>query len=127
MRPLSTLQSLLYQLGGLLLLAGAVLPLVPSLGLYAPYVFTTGVLMFVSMQLLQRYEGHSVVLRRLRRQQLIGAGLLVLSAAVMWGKWLNIGPLRGDEWKIVLLIAAVLQLYTAFRIPAQLNKEGEAH
>lgn len=123
MRPLSTLQSLLYQLGGLLLIAGALLPLVSSLTLYAPYVFTTGVLLFASMQALQRYEGKNPVVRRLRRQQLLGAALLVLSAVAMWLKWFQVPPLRGEEWKLLLLIAAVFQLYTAFRLPAELDKE----
>lgn len=123
MRPLSPLQSLLYQLGGLLLIAGAMLPLASSMTLYAPYVFTTGVLLFASMQALQRYEGKSLVVRRLRRQQLIGAALLLLSAVAMWLRWFQVRPLRGEEWKLLLLLAAVFQLYTAFRLPAELEKE----
>lgn len=103
------------------------MPLVSGLAVYAPYVFTAGVLMFSSMQLLQRYEGSNFTLRRLRRQQIVAAFLLILSAAAMWMKWFNVGFLRGEEWKILLLIAAVLELYTAFRIPAEWAKENQEH
>ena len=120
--PLTPFQNLIYQLGGILLIVGAILPLVPSFTTFAPYVFTTGCLMFSTMQLQQRYEGRDITVRRLRRQQIVGAFLLLISACLMLMKWFHLGPLRGDEWKLTLAIAALLQLYTAFRLPAALNK-----
>ena len=41
MKPLTSLQNLIYQIGGILLIVGAILPVVPSLATFAPYVFTT--------------------------------------------------------------------------------------
>ena len=83
MKPLSHLQSLAFTLGGLLLLAGALLPMVPTLSHYGPYVFSAGALLFGTLQLVQRYDGRSVTVRRLRRQQMLGALLLMISACLM--------------------------------------------
>lgn len=126
MKELNKLQSLLLQAGGILLVAGAILPMVPELRDYAVLVFGIGVLLFGSMQLLQSYEGRSLVLHRLRRQQIIGIALLAASAALMLMKEYHVGPIaiRGDEWKITLIVAAILELYTSFRIPAELEKEN---
>ena len=125
MKPLTSLQNLIYQIGGILLIVGAILPVVPSLATFAPYVFTMGSLMFATMQLQQRYEGRDITVRRLRRQQIVGAFLLLISACLMLMKWFHLGPLRGDEWKLPLAIAALLQLYTAIRLPAALRKSEE--
>ena len=125
MKPLTSLQNLIYQIGGILLIVGAILPVVPFLATFAPYVFTTGSLMFATMQLQQRYEGRDITVRRLRRQQIVGAFLILISACLMLMKWFHLGPLRGDEWKLTLAIAALLQLYTAFRLPAALRKSEE--
>lgn len=126
MRSLTPFQNLVFQLGGLLLVAGTILPLVPPLAGYAPYVFTSGALMFSPMQLLQRYEGRSFVVRRLRRQQIFAAFLLLVSACLLLMKSFRLGFVYGEEWKVVLIIAAVIELYTAFRIPHELKKEEEA-
>ena len=96
MKPLSRLQSLAFTLGGLLL---------------------------GTLQLVQRYEGRNVTVRRLRRQQMLGACLLMISACLLLVTAFRLLPLRGGEWKVALAIAAVLELYTAFRLPAELGKE----
>lgn len=125
MTPLTPFQNIVYHLGGILLIIGAVLPVFPSLTAYAPYIFTTGALAFGTMQLLQRYEGGNLILRRLRRQQILGAFLLMVSACLMLMHWFHLGPSLGDAWKVVLLVAAVLQIYTAFRIPAEWAREND--
>lgn len=120
------LQNIALQVGGILLVTGAILPMVPALHAYAPIVFTIGALLFGSMQILERYEGRNITIRRLRRQQIIGVALLIASAALMLMKEYHVGPIaiRGDEWKITLIVAAILELYTAFRIPTELEKEN---
>ena len=72
---------------------------------------------------MQRYDGRSITVRRLRRQQMLGALLLMISACLMLAAESRLLPLRGGEWKITLAVAAVLELYTAFRLPAELEKE----
>ena len=56
------------------------------------------------------------MLRRLKRQQLIGAMLLVITG-VMMIVW------HHNEWILCLSVAAVLELYTAYRIPYEEKKE----
>ena len=63
-----------------------------------------------------RYFGKNIVLKRLKRQQLIGAMLLVI-AGVMMIVW------HHNEWILCLSVAAVLELYTAYRIPYEEKKE----
>ena len=89
----------------------------------APYVYCIGALMFGAMQMLESYEGDNFVIKRLRRQQIIGCLLLLLSGVAMFGEEFRITYMRHNEWLIVLLIGAILELYTAFRIPAELKKE----
>ncbi len=123
MNELNKIQTAVYYLGGLLLVVGAVIYLVPALTLYAPWVFTLGAVCFASMQLLARYDGQNYVIRRLRRQQIIGALLLVVTGFVMYMNIHNIRPFRGTEWLMFFMIAVVFQVYAAFRIPAELEKE----
>lgn len=125
MRTLNTFQNILFILGGCLLVVGAILPMVPTLREYAAIAFSIGALLFGSMQLLQRYDGPSIVIRRLRRQQILGAFFLMISAALMIMKTYHVGPIpiRGDEWKVTLIVAAILEFYTAFRLPVEIEKE----
>lgn len=120
MKKLNDFQLFIYRLGGVLILLGIVLnPLQNSL---APYIYCIGALMFASMQLLARYEGESIVIRRLRRQQIFGALLLLVSGALMFGQQFRLMYMRNNEWLMALLIAAVFEIYAAFRIPAELKK-----
>ena len=85
---------------------------------YAPYIYIAGALMFSGIQAKTgRYYGKNIVLRRLKRQQLIGAMLMVI-AGVMMIVW------HHNEWILCLSIAAVLELYTAYRIPYEEKKES---
>ena len=61
-------------------------------------------------------EGKNLIIRRLRRQQIIGAMLLVFAGVLMFTS-------KRNEWIVCLTIAAILQLYTAWRIPSELEKE----
>lgn len=122
MKPLSKFQNFLYGAGGIVLLAGAVMPLFPGLLMAGACVFAVGAVLFSSMQMLARYDGSDITVRRLRRQQLMGAILLLVTAGLLLMKACATGPLRGDEWKLTLTIAAVLEVYTAFRLPAALKK-----
>ena len=123
MNRLTRIQQILFQMGAVLLLVGAAgFMVVPKL---ATVVFFLGAVAFCPMQMLQRYEGANVVLRRLRRQQLLGALALLLTPVLMWMQAWQWGFSRRNEWVVCLAIACVLQLYTAFRIPAELKKENE--
>lgn len=122
MRPLSKTENFLFRIGALLMLAGAATYLVN--GPVACVAFVCGVMLFAIMQLRMVYEGSNFVVARLRRQQLFGAAMLVLAAATMVAQtFFCYNVVRHNEWVVCLLIGAVIQLYTAFRIPNELEKE----
>ena len=101
--------------GAVVLFAGLILQFVKFE--YAPYIYIAGALMFGWIQAKTgRYFGKNIVLKRLKRQQLIGAMLLVI-AGVMMILW------HHNEWILCLSVAAVLELYTAYRIPYEEEKE----
>ena len=122
MRPLSRTENLLFRIGALLMVGGAAAFLVN--GQAASVVFAFGAVLFAAMQLRTVYEGRNFVVARLRRQQLFGAAMLVLAAVAMVGQtFFRYNAVRHNEWVVCLLIGAVIQLYTALRIPNELEKE----
>lgn len=125
MKQLNKFESTLYILGGLLILVGAIMPFFTSVTLLSSILYLLGAILFSAMQLRTSYDGKNVIIRRLRRQQLIGAVLVVASAAMMCMSFFNIRPFEADEWKIALMIGAVFQVYTSFRLPALLEKEED--
>lgn len=100
--------------GAFLLLVGAVLQI--TRWELSPYLYTLGAVLFAYVQVMCRYEGKNLIVRRLRRQQIIGAVLLVFAGVLMFTS-------KRNEWIVCLTIAAVLELYTAWRIPSELEKE----
>lgn len=108
------MRQIIYWTGGILLLIGAVVFVTGWTG--APYVYLAGALMFASMQVTERYADDNFVVRRLRRQQWIAAFLLVLAGVLMI-------VLRHNEWVVCLLVAAIIELYTSFRIPHEREKQ----
>lgn len=123
MKELSKLQLCVYNIGGLLLVAGIIVPLFSGATAVALYLYLLGALMFSSMQVLQKYEGKNITLKRLRRQQILGALMLLLAGGLMACSVYGIPPLSKGKWQVALAIGAVLEVYTAFRIPAELARE----
>lgn len=131
MRQLSKLQTAIFLVGALLMVIGAGSTLLQwSL---APYVFAVGALAFASMQMLQRYEGTNFTIRRLRRIMLLSDVLFLVSAVLMFAgqqNYLGLDQLTYlqyvyNKWVVVLLIAAILQLYTTHRIGSELDREAK--
>ena len=83
---------------------------------YAPYIYTVGAGFIALAQVNTPIKGKSKTLKRLRIQQIFGALALILTGAFMF-------TTRGNEWIACLTIAAILELYTAFRIPQEEEKE----
>lgn len=122
MKELNKWQAVIQAIGALLVLVGSVVYITQWKGAF--YLFSIGVVCFTFMQWMAGYEGCNLVVRRLRRQQLLGALCMVLSAIAMGMQTFQIGYAQSNEWIVCLTIAAVLELYTAFRIPAELDKES---
>lgn len=107
--------SIIQMTGAVLLLVGAMLQI--TRWELAPFLYTVGAVLFAWIQVAYaRYEGKNLIIRRLRRQQIIGAMLLVFAGVLMFTS-------KRNEWIVCLTIAAVLQLYTVWRIPSELEKE----
>ena len=129
MRQLSKWESYVMLLGGLLMVIGAGANVLFCS--WAPYVFAPGALLFVAMQLRQRYEGRDFTIRRLRRIQIISNVLFLLAGLLMIANQANFLPIDQlyyikyvhNNWVVVLLVAAVLQLYTGHRITSELEKD----
>ena len=124
MRQLNKWQTAVFLVGAFLMVVGAGLSVLAWKG--APYVFSVGALAFVTMQMLQRYEGTNCVIRRLRRIMLLSDVMFLLSALLMIANMGNVFGLSHltyieyvyNKWVVTLLIAAVLQLYISLYICA---------
>lgn len=131
MRQLNSFQIAIYLIGALLMAVGAGASMLAWRP--APYVFAVGAIAFVSMQVIQRYEGTNFVIRRLRRMMLISDFFFILSAVLMIANTSNFLGLDYityieyvyNKWVITLLIAAILQLYSTHRIGKELEKEAK--
>ena len=131
MRQLSSLQSVVFCCGAVLMVIGAAIWMVAK-GV-APYIFSVGALAYVAMQVQQRYEGDNFTIQRLRRIMLMSDVLLILAAALMFADegnpfgldhltWLNYVH---NNWLVLLLLAALIQFYTVYRIDTELKKEAK--
>jgi len=85
---------------------------------YAPYMFIIGAVTAAIAQIFSQPHVEKVTLKRLYRQQMFGALFLVLTGILMLYT-------HGNEWIICLLIAAILELYTAIRISQEEQKTKE--
>ncbi len=127
----------------IIMAAGATL-MVVGVGCYVfnfmPYVFsvvfTVGAIAFAVMQILQAsyVDSDNVTLRRLKKIMIVGdvcfilAGLLMLENSYMvlyrflsWDIWLKY---FWNNWVVLLLVAAILELYTSHRISYELKKNN---
>ena len=111
---MSKIYQIIQGVGAVLLLVGAMLQI--TRWELSPIIYTLGAVMFAYVQVMSRYEGKNLIVRRLRKQQILGAVLLVFAGVLMF-------VTKHNEWVLCLTIAAVLELYTAFRIPSELEKE----
>lgn len=123
MKELSSLQNAILMVGGILMISGAAV--YRWYAVVAFCVFSIGCVAFCGMQMLQQYEGKNFIIKRLRRQQLIGDGAFLATACCMAMQTFRFGFTMRNEWVVCMLIGCVLQLYTAYRIPAELKKEQQ--
>ena len=128
---MNKLQTAIFLFGGILMAIGAGTTLLGWGS--APYIFAIGAVCFSSMQMLQRYEGQNFTIRRLRRMMLISDVLFLVAALLMFaskGNYFGLSYITYIEyvynkWVVVLLIAALLQLYSMHRIGSELEKEAK--
>lgn len=100
-------------LGATLILIGAVMKM--SYGDVASYIYITGATLFAVMQYLGRVRNGNFAVRRLVTMQTIGSFALVVAGVLMFTHQRN-------EWMVAMTIGALLELYTAYRIPAEMKE-----
>lgn len=131
MRQMSKTETFLLLLGGMLMVIGSGASL--FMQAWAPYIFAPGALLFAAIQMRQTYEGKNVTIRRLRRIMLMSDALFLIAALLMFASQANFLGLDflvylkyvHNNWIVVLLVAAILQLYTSHRIANELEKESQ--
>ena len=134
MKQLSKIQTIVFLVGGVLMVIGAGSYVFMFQRAVMSVVFLVGALCFALMQLEQRYDGQNVVIIRLRRIQIIADVLFILSGILMIDShYMLLKPLFSsytdyiqyvyNKWIMTLLIAAILEIYTVHRLSSELEKE----
>jgi hypothetical protein len=134
MRELTKSQAVLFLLGGVLMVSGVGSFVFMWHQEVACWVFLAGAVLFSVLQAMQVYEGQSFVIRRLKRLMGLAQLAFVLSGILMVDT-VNffLRPLFSNQlvyiqyvynkWVVLLLIAAILEVYTSHRISSELKKE----
>lgn len=138
MRQLSKLESIIYLLGGITMVAGAGFYAFFIIQHVACWIMLIGALAFVLMQSRQRYDGSSLTIRRLRKIMTIaGFGFIIAGFFMVEDSYMFLRPVFSNtaegyttyvnvfhhNWVILLLISAILEMYTSHRISYELKKE----
>ena len=131
MKQLNKIESIIMVVGALLMVVGAVMGLFKLS--WFPYVYAVGAIGFASMQMLQRYEGRNLTIKRLRGIMVLSDVLFLFTAVLMFANqgnvlgldWIYYLNYIKNNWVVLLLLAAILQLYTTYRIDHELEKEAK--
>lgn len=140
MRQLNKVQTIVLLLGAVLMVVGAGLYVFGTL-LVAPWIFLVGAVCFATMQMMQTYSGNNFTIKRLRRIMVTGDVLFIVSALLMVENsyslllplFLKLSPdgyfnyvaYVHNNWVVILLVAAILEIYTTHRISGELAKEAK--
>ena len=140
MRELSRTQTIVMAAGALLMVIGVGCVVFGMIVPVATILFAIGAIAFASMQMMQVYEGNSIVVRRLRRTMIMGDLCFVIAALLMlesnfrilfpyvattmegYNNWVRVVH---NNWVVALLIAAIIEMYTTHRISYELSKEED--
>jgi hypothetical protein len=134
MKQLSKLQSALFLFGGVLMVIGAGLFAFQIRQDIASWIFLCGTVFFTLMQMMQTYEGTSMVMKRLKRIQGIADLFFIISGISMvdtanhffvdlFDNYHSYIAYCYNKWVVFLLIAAILEVYTTHRMSSELKKE----
>lgn len=131
MKQLSKIQNIVMLIGAILMVIGSGTFIFQWI--VAPWIYTVGALAFAYIQYEQTYDGRNLTIKRLRRIQLAGdfffvlAGLMMIEDKFMFIKldFLYYVQYIHNNWVVILLCAAIIELYTTHRINNELNKEAK--
>ena len=134
MKKLNKIESILFMLGGMLMVTGIgcyVFMLAPSI---TCWIALTGSILFSTLHMMQAYEGSQLAIKRLKRILNIADLLFVIAGILIVDSTYNF--LRPafenkesyityvyNKWVLLLLIAAILEVYATHRIDYLLKKQ----
>lgn len=146
-RILNKMQTTLFMLGGLLMVAGVGCFVFMFQQELAGCVFLVGALLFATMQCMQAYNGRNLTLRRLKSIMNLAdllfvlAGVLMIDTAITNAAFATgqvghqfLRPLFSNQenyiqfvynkWLVLMIIAVMLEIYTTHRISHELSKQS---
>ena len=127
MKKLNKIESILFMLGGMLMVTGIgcyVFMLAPSI---TCWIALTGSILFSTLHMMQAYEGSQLAIKRLKRILNIADLLFVIAGILIVDSTYNfLRPAFENQesyityvynkWVLLLLIAAILEVYATHRI-----------
>ena len=136
MKKLNKIESILFMLGGMLMVTGIgcyVFMLAPSI---TCWIALTGSILFSTLHMMQAYEGSQLAIKRLKRILNIADLLFVIAGILIVDSTYNFLRLAFEnqesyityvynKWVLLLLIAAILEVYATHRIDYLLKKQGK--
>lgn len=134
MKQLNKLQSLIFLTGGAMMVVGAGCFALVWQQKIACWIYLAGALMFGVMQMMQEYQGNNFTVKRLKRIMSLADIFFILSGFLMvdmvyrflqsaFDNYLTYYNTIYNKWVVLLLIAAILEMYTMHRIEHELSKE----
>lgn len=134
MKQLNKLQSLIFLTGGAMMVVGAGCFAMMWQQKIACWIYLAGALMFGVMQMMQEYQGNNFIVKRLKRIMSLADIFFILSGFLMvdmvyrflqsaFDNYLTYYSTIYNKWVVLLLIAAILEMYTMHRIEHELSKE----
>lgn len=136
MKKLNKIESILFMVGGMLMVTGIgcyVFMLAPSI---TCWIALTGSILFSTLHMMQAYEGSQLAIKRLKRILNIADLLFVIAGILIVDSTYNfLRPAFENQesyityvynkWVLLLLIAAILEVYATHRIDYLLKKQGK--
>lgn len=134
MKQLNKLQTLIFLTGGAMMVVGAGCFALMWQQKIACWIYLAGALMFGVMQMMQEYQGNNFIVKRLKRIMSLADIFFILSGFLMvdmvyrflrlaFDNYLTYYNTIYNKWVVLLLIAAILEMYTMHRIEHELSKE----
>ncbi|MBF1080386.1 MAG: hypothetical protein HXL36_08505 [Prevotellaceae bacterium] len=135
MKQLSKLQSIVFLLGGALMVVGVGSFVLLFYQSVSCWVFLAGAILFATVQLMQTFEGDNITIKRLKKIQDLSDILFIIAGIILvdtvygffrdfFSSYETYVTYLYNKWVIVLFLATLLELYTVHRIDYELSKKN---
>jgi hypothetical protein len=135
MKQLSKLQSIVFLLGGALMVVGVGSFVLLFYQSVSCWIFLAGAILFATVQLMQTFEGDNITIKRLKRIQDLSDILFIIAGIILvdtvygffrdfFSNYENYVTYLYNKWVVVLFLATLLELYTVHRIDYELSKKN---